>query len=1385
MAASDITLNEIVSSNGATVSDEDGDFEDWLEIHNSGPAVVDLSGWGLTDSPLSPFKWTFPAGASIAPGEHLLIWASNKNRAVAGLPLHTNFSISAAGETIVLTLPGGTTADSVALPAVPRDTSYGRKPGFGSTWFYFEQTTPAAANTTPGFETLPPLPVFSSAGGFHTSALNLELTAAPGWTIYYTLDGSDPDPARVGPGQQPYRESHMYSAPITVASRAGDPNVFSMIPTTKSPKAIFGEDWMPEWREPDGEVFKATVVRAAAYENASGRLGRAVTRTYFVDPDIHTRYQGMPVVSLVSDYVNLFDDDTGIYVPGSAATNQDNQNFFQDWVRAANIEFFEAGGAPAFSDQFEINIQGSSSPMSMQKGIKVSTGADSAENLINYPLFAGRGSSASHITKFESFILRSWGSARKWAVPFSDAHHQTLAAHSGLEIQDYRPVIVFINGEYWGLHELRESNKNSWYHQFRTGIDRASPGYDLLDEGGGVIDEGDDIHWDALMQYVNLNYALHDEVYQYVTTQVDVENLARYIAHCIISGKRDWPLQNESMWRPRTPDGRWRWTQYDMDHGLVDWSQPSYNMLSQAVDGNSGYGPHWLFLELLANAKFKRLFINTYLDWLNSYFLTDVELAHFDAMKAELDPFIAEFNSRWPIELPDNYYMGWQPGIDYGRSLIQGRRNERLSQLVNYFGLGQERQLTLGADPSMGVIRCNSLVVDETTPGVDPAAPYPWVRGYYQNFPVELTAMPRGDHRFLGWIVKKDGANLPHLPDGNDEYYSRNAVIDVAMTGAMNAEAVFEAVTYQDLHVWNFENASLTLPSYTVGGGLLTATPSAGGNMVLESAGKGFTSTHLRVNSPIGAQLEWALPTTGQQWPRLGFLTRRSGTGAGLQHLSYTLDGTTWTEFASYAVADDVPQQKTFDFSSIAGSGNNPDFAVRIAFEQGGGGTDGNNRFDDVTLSVANFPDYPFATAQISNLEVVAGGPPVQIDLVDFFSKPGGGTPAFQVQTSTPGVASVALSSPLLDIAGLIAGETTINVVALFNGQPTVAQSFRVLVYPAPFHVGGGGIYRFDEWATTQPASTYPAHMIFLQSEVSDPLRNTPLPRAYAIPSGDAAAPADVGFPYAATSRTRINGLAASGISFLNTGRARDLGAALLALDTTGQSGVFVKWTAGTVTVNDRIYALSLQYRTNPSAAWTDFSSTEMPVEYIRSEQAGHEQVFGPVRLPAELENQPYVQLQWRYHYISGDLNARAEIRLDDIVVTTGTSYESWANLAFSGTELQNPGLSDPLAQYSSDGTPNLIKYALGLQPWDPVRDASLAAGINGGGQLFMRFHLDRSLGDITYRVLASPDMMDWSEVVFDSSVTPGPNSDGDMHEVLVPTGGLPHRFLRLGVTRE
>jgi hypothetical protein len=129
-------------------------------------------------------------------------------------------------------------------------------------------------------------------------------------------------------------------------------------------------------------------------------------------------------------------------------------------------------------------------------------------------------------------------------------------------------------------------------------------------------------------------------------------------------------------------------------------------------------------------------------------------------------------------------------------------------------------------------------------------------------------------------------------------------------------------------------------------------------------------------------------------------------------------------------------------------------------------------------------------------------------------------------------------------------------------------------------------------------------------------------------------------------------------ISFINTGRDRDLGAAVLALDTRGIEGIIVSWTGGTIIPNARVYAIRMQYKIGPEGQFVDvLDDNGIVVEYMRSDVAEHESHFGPIELPAQADNQEYVQLRWKYYYTGTQLDAdhgrRDMLRLDNIEVTS------------------------------------------------------------------------------------------------------------------------------------
>ncbi len=591
------------------------------------------------------------------------------------------------------------------------------------------------------------------------------------------------------------------------------------------------------------------------------------------------------------------------------------------------------------------------------------------------------------------------------------------------------------------------------------------------------------------------------------------------------------------------------------------------------------------------------------------------------------------------------------------------------------------------------------------------------------------------------------------------------------------------------VHEWDFESeADILEPSFTLGGGALTIAPGPD-TEALSNTGGDFETRHLRVNNPLGATVTFSLPTTGYQTITLDFLTRRSGQGAGEQTLSFTTDGMNWTELATYAVFDDPPQLQEFDFDGITEVADNPDFAVRIGFDQGEGGIAGNNRFDDVIvrglpLPGTNLPPVVNEETAPEFLVLTAGEEPLVFDLDDWFTDPEGDVLTYTVTTTWPEGIVTDLNGAELTVSGPRAGGGSISVGASDGTNPLIEREVRLLVYPAPMALDGAN-YRFQFWAANNPAGAFPSHMLFLQSAEDDPGLTSDLAHAYDIPAWDAARAEDVDFPYAAESRSRINGLEENGIAFINTGRGRDVGAALLALDTTGVSDIDVSWTGETLLPNSRIYGIRLQYRIGMTGDWTDVFAAGEPVEYVRSETAGDTARLGPVRLPGELEGRPLVQLQWRYYHIGVTSGPRAQLRLDDIVVTSSgapAGYVGWVGDHFDTSVAADPAVSGPGAAPFGDGVPNLLKYALGAGPNERLGAEQVEQGTTDDNRLFIRFYRDPELTDIVYLIETSPDLIDWNELLFDSGSYSGENSHGEMHEVHVSIEDHPRRFLRLRV---
>ncbi len=1007
-ATAQVVINEFMASNGESVADEDGDFEDWIELYNAGTVAVNLDGYGLSDDEGNPFRWILPS-VTVEPGTFLLVWASGKDRTELAEPLHANFSISSDGEPLSLTRPDGETADAVPPVALGRDHSYGRVPDGTGDWYYFDGATPGAANTTTAYEAWLQPPDFSHSGGFHAEAFTLELTSAhPGATILYTLDGSDPHPGSIDGVEFNYKNqfpasgqrnvgalltaettTEAYTEPWIIVSRAGEPNWLSRF--TSTPTWSYPPAHMPS---ETADIFKGTVVRARAVRE--GALPSEVaTHTYFVTPEGPEAFD-FPIFAVTVPPASLFGYESGIYTPGKMyddwwlenpgerglADWRRPGNYTQrgrEWERAGHVEFFSASGERLLAQNAGVRAHGGASRRDAMKSLRLyARGSYDDNSHFNQPFFDGLNDIYGRpVSTFKRMILRSGGNDNlPGGSRIRDVMFQTVLRPLGIDDQRHLTVLHFINGYFWGHVDLRE-RIDRHYIAGRYLIDPEDVAVLTLFHtfgiaiGGPQLSDGTE---EDLQDFVDLLAFVEDrdlkvpEHFDHVADRIDVENFLLYNVGNIYIGNTDWPHNNNDWWRKRNPDrrpgapsahdGRWRWIINDTDLGFcMHGCSPAYNDTVGWATRDESWGEDparveatLLLRRLLTNDGFRDRFINALADHMATTFHPErVEglIRHFDAIIAPLRDVIDGEEG-----IHHARYRGRGGSSSHIESRLVAQARVRPDSIVNQlrdnFGLGEPVPMVFDAShASRGALQINTVRVGRGTPGLaDPDRPFPFNARYFPSVPIQVTAVPEPGYRFLRWKEYPDheSATIELLPsDGH-------ILTAVFGRGPVNSVAAY----------WNFNDTeALLAPAYAGAGAALVVVPGPG-TAVVDGGGNGFAGEnaldedpagrHLRVNNPLGSVLEFHLPTTGYSHPALTYEARRSGQGAGIQTLEYSVGGAGFQEFAKIQVFEDDPIVYRFDFAAIAASWDNPDFRVRIRFEESNGGRAGNNRIDNVVL---------------------------------------------------------------------------------------------------------------------------------------------------------------------------------------------------------------------------------------------------------------------------------------------------------------------------------------------------------------------------------------------------------------------------------------------------
>ncbi|MCX7875093.1 MAG: CotH kinase family protein [Melioribacteraceae bacterium] len=457
-------------------------------------------------------------------------------------------------------------------------------------------------------------------------------------------------------------------------------------------------------------ISKTTVLKAVSIKK-DFLPSPVLIQTYLINEKTD-----LPVISLITDPYNLFDKNYGIYT-----------NYTMDWERPAYIEFYDENKKLGFTKNCIINIHGSQSANWAQKSlaVKFKDGIPPLE----YPLFPD-----FRIKTFKSFVLRNSGNDWQY-THIRDAMMQTLVKDLDIEYQEYRPAVTFINGEYWGIYNIREKI-NEHYISYRHNVNPDS--IDMLENNMSVL-YGDSLHYLKLINYITNADMNSEESYNFIKNMIDLDECILYFAAQAYYDNMDWPGTNIKYWRERKSTGKWRWILFDLDFGFGlynhgPWEDHIAFMFSPVETRYSN--PPWSTLlqrKLVANSKIRNKFINQIADLLNTNFKSDRVVNIINTLSNRIATELVRHRKRWNL-------------VGESTSKLISFANERPAYLRNhvrnYFNCGNNGQITLNASKG-GKIKINTLTIEKEK--------MPWQGIYFDNNKIFLQAIPEPGFKFDGW----------------------------------------------------------------------------------------------------------------------------------------------------------------------------------------------------------------------------------------------------------------------------------------------------------------------------------------------------------------------------------------------------------------------------------------------------------------------------------------------------------------------------------------------------------------------------------------------------------------------------------------------------------
>jgi hypothetical protein len=679
-AQADVIINEYSCSNISQVADDYGDYGDWIELHNTGGITENIGGYYLSDNPSNPMLWQIPAGVTIAANGFRRFWASGRNVS-QGTNYHTNFKLSQTKNNpdfVVLADAAGNILDLIQLAKTQLGHSYGRITNGNATWGIFTSPTSNASNTTATYAAYAAKPDASMPAGYYSGPVTVSLyNSEPNSVIRYTLDGS-----------LPTGTSTLYSSPITISSTS----VLKAITISSDPAIL---------------------------------TSFVLFNTYFINVS-HT----LKVVSIAgTQLTTLANGNSGLEPNGS-------------------IEYFDTNKVRTSKAYGSFNSHGQDSWANDQRSLDfVARDEMGYTDALHEKIFP-----YSDRDEFQRFILRAAGddnypaahhSANAGSAHLRDAFVHMLAMRGGLDL-DVRGAdkcVIYINGQYWGVYDLRERCDDHDFTDYYYGQNKYEIQY-LERWGSRWAEYGGNTAlnaWDTFYSWIMSHNMANAADYATVTSQLDVQSLADYIIVNALVNCTDWLNYNTGWWRGLNPNGghqKWGYILWDNDAtfafyinytGIPDTSR--YAPLCQVETGGLSDPDGHLDLlgHLRQNPDFNHFYISRYADLMNTAFSCGEMLGQLDAWTAMIDPEMAQHATRW-----NGTYGEWLTNVARLRNFVAARCSLVSTSMNGCYNTTGPYNITVDADPrNAGKVQMNSMTIDQ----------FPWNGFYFGGLAVNMRAV--------------------------------------------------------------------------------------------------------------------------------------------------------------------------------------------------------------------------------------------------------------------------------------------------------------------------------------------------------------------------------------------------------------------------------------------------------------------------------------------------------------------------------------------------------------------------------------------------------------------------------------------------------------------